>query len=369
VIDDQTVQITLTRPVTSFLTRLTLPGAVIIAQGSADSADFSKGPMCAGAYTVREFVQNDHLTLDANPTYWAGVPEIQTAVIRVIPESSSQVIEFEAGNLDIAVAPESDLPRLRADAKLGTQLLTVPTLSLYNFRVNLLDPMLSDVRVRQALSYAIDRKLIVDTVLQGQGVPAESLYPVGLSAADENYKPYERDVEKAKKLLADAGYPAGIELTVRTDQNETENRVLAAIASTVTEAGITLNISSTEASVYTQDRTDCTMQLGGIRWGMDYPDPENMVVLVLANSKSRRNCGYDKVDVAPQIADLYSKAVSLPLGDERDAAFREIEKLAIDNVLIVPIYNGATSRLVSSRVGGLPVDSSGTIRFAFITLN
>ena len=368
VVDDQTVQITLSRPVTSFLTRLTLPGAVIIAEDSADGSDFATGPVCTGPFTVSEFITNDHLTLVANPNYWGIKPDVQTAIIRVIPEASSQVIEYEAGTLDISLAPEADLPRLMADENLSTQLVTIPSLGLYNFRINLKDPKMGDVRVRQALAIAIDRQLVIDTVLQGQAVAAQGLYPPGLPAYDENYKQVERDIEKAKALLAEAGYPDGIELTVRTDQNETENRVLNAIAATVAEAGITFNVNSTEASVYTQDRTDCTMEMGGIRWGMDYPDPENMVVLVLANSASRRNCGYGDVDVAAEIQELYNQGISMPLGEERDEVFRQIQKLAIDNVLILPVYNGATTRLVSPRVGGLPIDSAGTIRLDYIVL-
>ncbi len=366
VVDDQTVQITLTRPVTSFLTRLTLPGAVIIAQDSA--SDFSTGPTCAGPYQVQEFVQNDHLTLTANANYWGGAPAVQTATIRVIPEASSQVIEFEAGTLDISLAPEADLTRIREDATLSAQIVTIPTLSLYNFRINLNDPQLSDVRVRRALSLAIDRQLVIDTVLQGQGIPAEGLYPPGLPTYDAAYTPFPRDLEQARALLTDAGYPNGIEITIRTDENETENRVLNAIAATVADAGITLNVNSTEASVYTQDRTACTMELGGIRWTMDYPDPENMVVLLLPNAATRVNCGYGTVEVAGQINDLYTQAVSLPFGDERNALFRQIEEIALDQVLIIPVYHGVTTRLVSSRLGGTPIDNNGTIRFALIQI-
>jgi oligopeptide transport system substrate-binding protein len=366
VIDDSTVQITLARPVTSFLTRLTLPGAFIIAQGSAE-AGFARGPMCAGPYSVAEFVQNDRVLLRANPNYWGGAPEVQTAIIRVIPEASSQVIEFEAGLLDISVAPEADLPRLRADAELSERLVTIPTLGLYNLRINLKDPKMGDVRIRRALALAVDRQLIVDTVLQGNGVPADYLYPKGLPAhTGVSYFP--RDVEAARALLAEAGYPNGIELTVRTDQNETENRVLNAMAATVAEAGITLIVNSTDAAVYTQDRTACTMEMGGIRWTMDYPDPENMVVLLLPNAATRINCGYGEVDVADEIAELNTRAVSMPLGEERNAVFAEIERIAMEQVLILPIYSGATTRLVSSRLGGMPLDNNGVVRFALIDL-
>lgn len=365
VIDDQTVQITLIRPVTSFLTRLTLPGGVIVAEGTSD---FTNGPVCAGPYTVSEWVPNDHVTLLANAGYWGAAPEVQMANIRIIPEASSQVIEFEAGSLDISLAPEADLPRIREDAALNEQLYTVPTLSNYNFRINLNDPKMGDVRVRRALALAIDRQLVIDTVLQGQGVPADGLYPPGLSTYDAEFNPFERDVEAARALLAEAGYPDGIELTVRTDQNETENRVLNAIAATVAEAGITFNVNSTDATVYTADRTACTMELGGIRWTMDYPDPENMVTLLLPNAPTRVNCGYGDVDVAAQLSELYNQGVSLPLGEERDAIFRQIEQIAMENVLILPVYHGAATRLVSSRVGGMPIDNNGTVRFALMDI-
>lgn len=367
VISDNQVQITLTRPITSFLTRLTLPGGFIIAEGSG-GADGTVPPVCTGPFVVEEWSQNNFVRLSANPTYWGAAPEVQGVTIRVIPEASSQVIEFEAGSLDISLAPEADLPRIRGDAALSAQLVTIPTLSNYNLRINLNDPKMGDVRVRRALSLAINRQLVIDTVLQGNGVPADGLFPPGLAAFDPDYAPFERDLDEVRSLLAEAGYPDGIELTVRTDQNETENRVLNAVAATVAEAGITLIVNSTEASIYTQDRTACTMEMGGIRWTMDYPDPENMVVLLLPNAATRVNCGYGTVDVAPQIEALYNEGISLPLGAERDAIFREIEQIAMDNVLILPIYHGATTRLVSSRLGGTPIDNNGTIRFALMDL-
>lgn len=365
VVDESTVSITLARPITSFLIRLTLPGGVIIPEGSSD---FSAGPVCTGPYSVAEIAQNDRVVLQANENYWGGAPAVKTAIIRVIPEASSQVIEFEAGSLDISLAPEADLPRIREDETLSAQLFSVPTLSNYNFRINLKDPKMGDVRVRRALALAIDRQLVIDTVLQGQGVPADGLYPPGLTTFDPDFAPFERDVEAAKALLAEAGYPDGIELTVRTDQNETENRVLNAVAATVVDAGITMIVNSTEASVYTQDRTNCTMEFGGIRWTMDYPDPENMVVLLLPNAATRVNCGYGEVEVASQIEELYNQGISLPLGEERDAVFRQIEQIAMDQVLILPVYHGAATRLVSSRLGGMPIDNNGTVRFALMTL-
>lgn len=368
VIDERTVQITLARPITSFLVRLTLAGAGIIAEGSAESADFSTGPVCAGPFTVAEFVPGDRLVMNAFADYWNGAPEVQQVIVRVIPEVSTQVIEFEAGNLDLAVAPEADLPRIRADETLAAQLLEIPVLSNFNLRVNLNDEKMGNVLVRRALAMAIDRETIVQTVLQGQGAPAQALYAPGMSTYNPDYNPFAYNPEMARQLLAEAGYPDGIELTVRNDIDEVGNRVLNAMAQSAAEAGITLNINVTEASVYTDDRTNCTMEMGYIRWTMDYPDPENMVVLLLPNAATRVNCGYGDIEVAPQINDLYTQAISLPLGSERDELFREIEQIAMDQVMIIPIFHRVTTLLVSERLGGTPVDNSGGRRFDLIDL-
>jgi ABC-type transport system substrate-binding protein len=89
---------------------------------------------------------------------------------------------------------------------------------------------------------------------------------------------------------------------------------------------------------------------------------------VLPNAATRRNCGYGEIDVAAEIQELYNTGISMPFGEERDEIFRQIQALAIDNVLIIPVYNGATTRLISSRIGGLAIDSTGAVRLSYIVL-
>jgi peptide/nickel transport system substrate-binding protein/oligopeptide transport system substrate-binding protein len=371
VIDPLTVEITLKTPTASFLNQLTLPGGMIVAQEATSDESFKEKPVCTGPYTVAQWDRQSQLVLQANENYWGGAPAVKKAVLRVIPQQSQQVIEFEAGNLDVAWVPEPDLARLKADSKLSTQLQTIPLLSIFHLRVNLNDPVMKNEKVRQALATAIDRQTIVDTILQGQGSPAEGIMPPGLSAFDENYHPYPYDIAKAKELLKEAGYADGVDIEVRTGQVETENRVLAAIQQQVAEAGIRLKINSTEKSVYDQDRGACKMQLGTIGWGMDYPDADDVVFLMgSAASGSRKNCGYTPDNaVVKQVDDLLAKGSSMEIGAERDAVYREAEKVGIDNALIIPIYHGTRTALVNPRLGGVPVDANSIVRFALITLS
>jgi oligopeptide transport system substrate-binding protein len=372
-VDPSTVQITLDSPVSSFLNQLTLPGGFVVAKEAAESPDFNEHPVCTGPYSFTEWKHGESITLTANPDYWGGKPEIEKVTLRVIRESSQQTIEFEAGNLDIAGVSPADLPRLRDDAKLSKELLTIPTLNVFHLRINLGDKALSDIRVRKAVAMGIDRKAIVDTILNGQGTPAHGLVPIGLSAYDPKADPFPYNPDEAKKLLADAGYKDGLTLEVRTQTVETELRTLAAIQQQLAKIGVTLKINSTERALFSQDSNACKAQFITIFWSQDYPDPENFDGLLFTTStsptNSRNNCGYGKYEGSAEIKDLLAKATAMPLGPERDALYRQIEAKAIgEKVLVIPLYHASRPVLANSRLQGTIVDANAMARFKYITL-
>ncbi len=367
VIDPMTIQITLTTPHPSFLESLTLPGGFVVPE---NFSDFSQGPVCTGPYQVTEWTPDQQIVLTANDFYWDGAPDVKQAIIKVIPDQSEQVLAYEHGDLDIVSVPPSQLPQIKDDATFSQQLVKVPSLSTFLLRINLHDPQLSNVAVRKALSEAIDRQTIIDTVLQGQGTPAYGLFPPGLSAYDPSFNPFPYNPDATKQELAAAGYPDGITITLRTQQIETELNVLNAIQQTAQPAGITIQINSTEASVYTQDRNACTMEAGTISWGFDYPDPENVATQALAGSvKSRINCGYGDYENVDQVQALYNQAVATPLGADRDALWQQYDQLAVgQEVAVIPIYFPSGSSLVNPRLGGTPIDNQGATQFKLITL-
>ncbi|HVO42651.1 MAG TPA: ABC transporter substrate-binding protein [Aggregatilineales bacterium] len=370
VLDPQTVQITLTKPVASFLNQLTLPGGFVVPKEAAEAPKFDEQPVGTGPYKLKSWVRQQALTLEANPDYWGGAPAVKTAVLKVIPQASQQVIEYQAGNLDIVGAvPEADLPRLTADATLSKQLQTVPTLSFFHLRVNLKDPVMSKPEVREALALSIDRETIVKTILNGNATPAYGMIPPGLSAYDPSYMPFKRDVAKAKDLLKTAGYPDGVDLTVRTGTGDTDNRVLAAIAQQVAEAGIRLKVNSTETTIYNKDRTACNMQMGSIEWDLDYPDPDNVVSLLLGPSGSRKACGYDSYPQSADVGKLLTQANATALGPDRDALLRKAQQTGLDVAALIPEYFGSRTILVNPKLGGIIMDGNTSILFSRITVS
>ncbi len=372
VVDPATVEITLTAPTASFLNQLALPGGMVVAKEATANDDFSSNPICTGPFKVASWDRQQQLTLEANPDYWGTAPQVQKAVIRVLPQQSQQVIEYEGGNLDVAWVSEADLPQIKADAELSKQLLPIPLLGTWHLRVNLNDPVVGKLEVRQAFAMAIDRQAIVDTILQGQGTPAVTLTAPGMNGYDPNLDLFPHDIAKAKELLAKAGYPDGVDITVRTQQVETENRVLAAIQQQVAEAGIRLTINSTEGGVYTKDRGTCNLQLGSIGWTNDYPDADDILPLVATAGGGRGACGFLPTDNNPgvkQIDELLAQGSKMPVGPDRDAVYAQADKIAMENVLVIPVYHPTRSVLVNPRLGGVTVDADSIVRYDLMTIS
>lgn len=216
VVDALTVQIT--TPVLDAMLLDKLADAVYIVPPEyfqeVGQEGFSENPVGSGPYLFEEWVRGDHLTLVAKDDYWRGVPQIKTVVFRDMPEGSTRVAALLAGEADIAISvPVPQIDMVEADA--NAMVVTVPsTQSWYvGLQLTTAEP-LKDVRVRQALNYAVDKEAIIDTILDGYGTVIGQAIPpnyVGYNPP-ANAGPYPYDPEKAKDLLAQAGYADGFTL-------------------------------------------------------------------------------------------------------------------------------------------------------------
>jgi peptide/nickel transport system substrate-binding protein len=172
-------------------------------------ADFALHPVGTGPYKFVEWVPNDHISLEANPDYWQGKPKIGKITIRVVPTASARTAALRSGEADIVkdVSP-NDLDTLRKDANLTV--LQKDSTTVVTSEMRQTKPPFNDKRVRQAMNYALDRKAIVNDIMKGVGTVADT---PGLPGewGTVRLTPYEYNPEKAKQLLADAGYPNGLD--------------------------------------------------------------------------------------------------------------------------------------------------------------
>jgi ABC-type transport system substrate-binding protein len=211
-VDKYTIKLHMIAPFSSLPNYLCHPAAAIEspAQLKKYGREVSRNPSGSGPFKFKEWVKGDHLTLVRNENYWDGAPYLDAVVVRPVTEEATRIMQLQTGQLQAATnIPPEILSRLRDDAKLNV-VVSPTNVSLYVIINNQKKP-LTDVRVRQALNYAIDKEAIVKDLFKGMASPLSGVNAPIVEGAFQP-KPYEYNPAKAKKLLAEAGYPDGFTL-------------------------------------------------------------------------------------------------------------------------------------------------------------
>ncbi|NAY90218.1 MAG: ABC transporter substrate-binding protein [Desulfurococcales archaeon] len=278
-VDEYTVNIYLKKPFAPFLGVLT--SAYIIAPNATkqlgDKIANNPAGIGTGPYMFKEWVKGDHITLVANPNYWNGTPYFSQMIFKVVPDASTREAMLLSGDLDLIIQPPpSDLASLssRGDVKVSW---TISTREMY-IGINTQYGPLNDTRVRQALNYAIDKDSLIKYVLFGLGSPEDSILPpfvLGHIAVG----PYQYDPQKAKQLLAQAGYPNGFSVTLITPNGRYlfDTQVAETIAQYLRDIGIQVNVRTYDWPTYVStilaplNKTE--LQLFLLGWSPSVPDP------------------------------------------------------------------------------------------------
>lgn len=248
--DDYTVLVKLDAPYAPALRNLSVPFAAIVPMDytSANEDILRTAPVGSGPYKFQEWSQNDHTTLVANEDYYAGAPATKTLVFRVVPEAAQRTIALETGEVDIAYDPlTADKQRIEENEDLV--LYSAPSLTCYYLSMNMKKAPFDNQLVRQAISHAIDRQLIVDTLYMGAGQAADDLvapavfgyYGCGVD---------EYDPELSKQLLAEAGYPDGFSCTIWVNNNQERVEVCQVIQAMLSEVGIQCQLEVMEFGTF-----------------------------------------------------------------------------------------------------------------------
>ncbi|NLT58813.1 MAG: hypothetical protein GXX99_07615 [Clostridiales bacterium] len=200
-----------------------------------------------GPYRIIEWVRDDHYYLEAFEGYWEGAPSIKKVIYRPVPESSTRVAEMLAGNADIIQnVPIDQIDKINTDS---TKILQAPGGRDNMIAISCNQKPFDDVRIRQAINYAVDKEAINDSLLAGMG----EIYGGIVMPPNDNpdVKPYPYDPDKAKALLKEAGYETGLSVTIQTTTGRyvKEKEISQAVASYLQEVGINASVEPIEFSV------------------------------------------------------------------------------------------------------------------------
>jgi peptide/nickel transport system substrate-binding protein len=236
---------------------------------------FAREPVGTGPYRVVEFARGERLVLEANPTYWRGAPQPAKLTLRPIADPSTRVSELKTGGVQIIAGPPA--ARLKELDEGDTELLRLKggRTIMYPF-ITKAKPF-DDVRVRQAANYAVNREAVVKNILEGYGELLHGPFASSWLGYDPTLQPYPYDPAKAKQLLAEAGYPNGVD-TVFDVSNGVflrDREIAEAVAAQLAEVGIRVQLVPTErAKLITDWLSGVGQGITSAQWGAAAdPDP------------------------------------------------------------------------------------------------
>jgi ABC-type transport system substrate-binding protein len=306
-IDDYTVKLTLKDPNASMLTSLAMFTVTIVSPANAEQykEDAFKNPCGTGPFKFVEWVKDDHITLEANEDYWRERPKLDKLIFRVIEDPSARLLALEVGEVHGIEYPNpSDFERIEANPDLV--LMSEPGMNIAYMAMNTgygyIDANKNGVKdddepleklpgyfepltkkeVRQAINMAIDKKSIVENVFMNEAVVATNGMPPNLFGHNDEIEDYPYDPERAKELLAEAGYPDGFEVTlhvmpVSRPYMFDPPKVGEAIQSYLAAVGIDVSFYQVDWGTYLQETEAGQHQMCLLGWTGDNGDPDNFM--------------------------------------------------------------------------------------------
>ena len=275
--DRYTLKIRLVKPFSPFLNLLTMTAAYIVPEDEVKrwGADFGSHPVGTGPFIIREWRHNNQLILERNEAYFNGRAHIAGIVYRIIPEDLTTVTEFELGNLDVITIPAYEYSRYRRSLKWRGLISSVKGLNTYYLGFNCSRPPFNNIDLRKAVSYAIDRKKMLETFYEGRGRLSVGPVPDVLRKWSVHIR-NGYDPARARQIVAREG--AGnraINFYITPDQEMLD--IAEIIQSFLKEAGLDVRIKQLEWSAYKSAINKGEADLFWLSWWADYPDPENFL--------------------------------------------------------------------------------------------
>jgi peptide/nickel transport system substrate-binding protein len=281
-VDDATLQFTVTDDFApSFVLSLmsSVVGSVVdekvvmehVANGDFGNAWLKANSAGSGPFILRSWKANESVNLEAYPGYRSGAPKMKRVVLRHVPEAAAQRLLVEKGDADIARDLTPDQVAGLAGSK-DVSIMNVPRAALHYLALNLKTESLANPKVREALRYLVDYKGMVDTFLKGQAKVHQAFWPSGFWASLDD-TPYSFDPAKAKALLAEAGFPNGLELTLDASNSSPGVNIAQSVQATMAQGGVKVTIQSAEQKAVITKYRARQHQMLLIYWGPDYMDP------------------------------------------------------------------------------------------------
>lgn len=337
--DDEAMTVTLKmkEPSASIFVNLTESACHILNQKWVEEHpdDLEQNPCGTGPMKLKEWKVNNECILERFDEHWAGQPVTTSITLRVIPEPTSRTIALEAGEVDMVLPISAiDIPRIEENESLETLELPGSTVTLLS--VNWAQEPFDNKLIRQALHYACDKQTMIQVVYEGHALEGVSPFPSIMPGFKAN-ETYTYDIEKAKALMAKAGYPDGLDRPVEVYvSSEERNKAAQILQSDFAKIGIDLQIELVEIGTLMERCNSKEHDMFILGWG--HATNQDRTMRTNFHSDSIGATGNRQWVNSPEIDALIDAGVKEMVWEEREKIYHELQDLLMEEVAWIPLF-------------------------------
>lgn len=375
VVDDNTLKVTLTAPMADFPVVCAHPALAPVPQAALDDpASFLLAPIGNGPFKMEgQWVSGQYINVVRYDDYYGTKPNLDGINFSIQKDPTTAFNEYQAGNMDFCQVPTGRLKEIE-DSKgtsddgynvtPGKQVLTGAEASVYYLCLNLENETMADPNVRHAVSLAINRQNIVDTLFEGSRKPADCIFPSVIDESDENtweYCHYDKDA--AQKIVDDNNL-AGTQITLNYNSGGGHEDIMSIVQSDLEAVGFTVTQQSQEWAAYLTSLSQGDFMIGRLGWIADYPTMDNFLYPNFYSTADNNYSKYNNPDIDAGI----EAARQISDEEERKSAYRALCKQIGDDCPVVPIMFYAHNHVGSDNVQSFFYDAQGIGDFVHASL-
>jgi oligopeptide transport system substrate-binding protein len=361
-LDRYTVRFELLDSPIPFVSMLAVGHAKIVPRDvvERDPDGFGQHPIGTGPFRFVRWQRGKEIVLAANPNYFEGPPRLDQVVYRVFPGGPWAAIyeEFTRGNLEDAPIPTQGYQQILAEARYTYVRRSMISIRFYGLNTRV--PPLNDRRVRQALNYAIDREALISEVHVGRFTPARGILPPGTQGFNPRLVSYAYNPDRARELLAKAGYPQGRGLPTLEIWSSVKHpdivREHEYVRRSLEAVGVPVRFNYlTDWPAFSRGLEERKFPAFLYAWYADVPDPDNFLSKLFHSQSARNFFGY----VNPGLDELLTAARRERDASSRVELYRRAEQIVLEDAPIIPILHHTYERLFQPYVRSIEVNGLG----------